>query len=313
MAAVETSSLRHRYGERTALDGLDIAWPEDRIIGLLGPNGSGKSTLFRILSTALVPTEGHVRVLGEDVRTRPEQVRRSLGTVFQSPALDPELTVSENLDVFAALHGVERRDAAVAITGLLRELEISDRADERVDRLSGGLRRRADLARSLVHAPRLLLLDEPTGGLDPTARAVFWEALSRLRATRPLTLLVSTHSFEEAAACEYLAILDEGRIAIEGRPSDLVRALGEEALWVDADDPEAVLRALPEGDSAQVSGRRVRITGPSLTDSLIGLRERCGRAIHALELRPPGLADVYEAATGRRWNGMKDPEAGEPS
>jgi ABC-2 type transport system ATP-binding protein len=301
MLAVETRSLTHRYGRRTALDDVSVAWPENRMVAVLGPNGSGKSTLFRILSTALVPESGTVRVAGFDVRTEPDAVRAVLGTVFQSPALDPELTVTENLEVFAALHGVSRRQTAESISALLRGLEIEDRARERVGRLSGGLRRRADLARSLVHAPGMLLLDEPTGGLDPSARAAFWSSLERIRSTRPLTLLVSTHDFEEAARSDHLVILDRGRIAVEGSPSGLVGTLGPEALWVECENPDAVRRYVDPGDVVLAAGRRVRISGPSPARTLMRLRDAPDAGVRSLELRPPDLSDVYEAATGRRW------------
>ncbi len=309
MTAVETHLLGHRFGQRAALQDISVSWPSDRVVGVLGPNGSGKSTLFRILSTALVPGSGSARVAGFDVRSDPARVRAALGTVFQSPALDPELTVTENLDVFAALHGVGRRAASGAIRALLEALEIDDRAHERVDRLSGGLRRRVDLARSLVHGPSLLLLDEPTGGLDPTARSTFWAALDRLRSERSLTLLVSTHDFEEAARCDHLVILDRGRVAIEGSPSDLVAALGAEALWVDCDHPEALRQAVPSDDIVEVAGRRLRITGPALTETLLRLRAAPEVGTRSMELRPPDLSDVYESSTGHRWSASGEGEA----
>lgn len=302
MNAVETQALGHRYEERTALQDITVSWSTDRVIGVLGPNGSGKSTLFRILATALVPGSGSARVAGFDVRTEAASVRGALGTVFQSPALDPELSVTENLEVFAALNGVSRRRAAEMIPSLLRALEVDDRARERVDRLSGGLRRRVDLARALVHGPGILLLDEPTGGLDPTARSTFWAALDRLRSERSLTLLVSTHDFEEAARCDHLVILDRGRIVVEGSPEDLVGSLGDEALWLDCSDPEALKRITGPEYVVSDAGRRVRITGPALAELLLRLRAAPEVGFRAMELRPPDLSDVYESATGYRWS-----------
>jgi len=302
MTAVETHNLGHRYGEREALRDLDASWPAERVTAVLGPNGSGKSTLFRILTTALIPTTGTAIVAGFDVRKRPSQVRGALGAVFQSPALDPELTVTENLEVFAALHGMSRRAASRTIPGLLRALNIEDRASERVSRLSGGLRRRADLARSLVHEPSIVLLDEPTAGLDPGARSVFWSTLDRLRAERSVSLVVSTHDFDEAARADHMVILDRGRIAVQGAPGDLVAALGEEALWIDCDRPEEVGRLVDSDHTVQVAGSRVRISGPSLGETLMRLRAAPGIRPRSMELRPPDLSDVYESATGHRWS-----------
>ncbi|MEX0599908.1 MAG: ATP-binding cassette domain-containing protein, partial [Rhodothermales bacterium] len=178
--AVDVDNLTHRYGERTALDEVDLSVHEGALFGVLGPNGGGKTTLFRILSTLIRPTKGTATVFGVDVRDRPDAIRKRIGIVFQSVALDAELTVRENLRTHAALYGVSRRGLDERLDVLLPQFGLVDRVDERVSMLSGGLKRRVDLVRGLLHAPPLLLLDEPTTGLDPAARHSFWETVDRV-------------------------------------------------------------------------------------------------------------------------------------
>src|SRR5438552_1768384 len=209
-ASVSVQGLAHDYGERRVLRGLDFTVPEGEIFGLLGPNGGGKTTLFRILATLLRPTAGRALVMGHDVALEPDEVRRRIGVVFQSPALDRVLTVRENLEVHGRLYGLSGRGLRGAAEEMLRRVRLLDRADDRVGTLSGGLMRRAEIAKGLLHRPRLLLMDEPSSGLDPGARQDLWELLRDLRERFGTTLLLTTHLMEEADRCDRLAILSEG-------------------------------------------------------------------------------------------------------
>ncbi len=195
-AAISVRGLSHRYGSRQALDNLDFDVTSGEIFGLLGPNGGGKTTLFRILATLLPVQEGQVELLGLDVAREPEHVRTQIGVTFQSPSLDRKLTVRENLATQGALYGLSGSHLAGRIDTLLSRLGLADRARDRVESLSGGLARRVEIAKGLLHDPRVLLLDEPSTGLDPGARLDLWQYLRLLREEAGVTVLVTTHLME---------------------------------------------------------------------------------------------------------------------
>jgi ABC-2 type transport system ATP-binding protein len=302
--AVEITDLSHRYGDHTALQGVGLAINAGALYGLLGPNGSGKTTLFRILSTLMPPSEGTAAVFGADTAGDPDGVRRQLGVVFQHLALDENLTVRENLRFQGALYGLGGAPLDDRIDTLLGRFGVADRASDRVKTLSGGLQRRVDLARGLLHAPKLLLLDEPTTGLDPVARRTFWEALARLRADEGTTMLVATHLMEEAARCDAVAILDQGRLVAEGAPDDLTAALGGTTLWLTAADA-AEPQALRDHIEAQF-GLDVRVIGTTLhlahADApalLSSLYDALGDQIASATVRAPTLEDVFMVHAGR--------------
>lgn len=299
--AVRIDRLTHRYGTHVALREVSFAVTPGTLFGLLGPNGSGKTTLFRILSTLMAPTMGAARVFGADPAQAPAAVRERLGMVFQEPALDEALTVRENLRVHAALYGLRRADADARIHALLDGFGMADRAGARVKTLSGGLRRRADLARGLLHRPALLLLDEPTTGLDPSARHAFWHALERLRRTEGTTLLVATHLMEEAERCDALAILDRGQLVAEGTPAALKGALGGETLWLETPAPEALADRIAAqfGVATRVIGGAVQVSHPEAHTLLASLYEAFGAQIDSATVRRPTLEDVFMARTGR--------------
>ncbi|GIV58435.1 MAG: ABC transporter [Rhodothermaceae bacterium] len=293
--AVALSHVVHHYGDRRALDDVSLTVPAGERFGLLGPNGSGKTTLFRILATLLPPSEGTARVAGFDCVREAATVRRHLGVVFQSPALDPELTVSENLRFHAALYGLHGAEARQRIDTLLGRFGLADRAGDRAGTLSGGQQRRVDLARGLLHTPRVLLLDEPTTGLDPAARRAFWDTLDALQQEEHLTVIVATHLLDEAEACDRLALLDRGRLVAQGTPADLKAALGEETLWLEADDPEALAERLEArfGLSPRIVGHRLQLSHPDVVSLLPALYEAFGNVIHSATIRPPSLEDVF--------------------
>jgi ABC-2 type transport system ATP-binding protein len=224
--AVLAEGLRKAYGPATAVAGLDLTVPAGQVFGFLGPNGAGKSTTIAMLCTLLRPDAGRAAVGGHDVLRHPDQVRRAIGLVFQETTLDQDLTAEENLRFQADLYGVPRARARAAIDDLLAMVGLTERHRTPVRALSGGMRRRLEIVRALLHAPRVLFLDEPTTGLDPQSRAVVWEHLHRLRREQDITVFLTTHHLAEAEHCDRIAIMDHGRLVAEGTPEDLKAAVG---------------------------------------------------------------------------------------
>ncbi len=300
--AVQIEKLTHRYGETVALQDVSFEVAPGALFGLLGPNGGGKTTLFRALSTLLRPSEGTARVFGFDASAQQAEVRRRLGVIFQQPALDDELTVRENLGFHGALYGLKGRTLKERINAVLDGFGLAARASDRVKTLSGGLQRRADLARGLLHAPALLLLDEPTTGLDPVARRAFWQSLTRLRREEGTTMLVATHLLEEAEACDVVGILDRGRLVALGTPEALKTALGGETLWLETPDPEGLRDRIQAqfGVEARVRGARLQISHPEAPALLASLYEAFGCQIESATVRKPSLEDVFLVHAGYR-------------
>ena len=216
--AVKVQDLVYRYGERDALKGISFFVEPGEVFGLLGPNGGGKTTLFRILSTLLLPADGQAQVFGIDVAKDPLGVRRQIGVVFQNQSLDRRLTAAENLVHQGHLYGLRGSILRDRIDRVVDRVGLTDRRNSVVETLSGGMRRRLELAKGLLHRPRLLLLDEPSTGVDPGARRDFWDYLQLLRREEGVTILLTTHLLDEADKCDRLAILDEGSLVAEGTP-----------------------------------------------------------------------------------------------
>jgi len=297
---IRTEDLVHDYGPRRALDALTLDVPAGERFGLLGPNGGGKTTLFRVLATLLVPAGGRAEVAGLDVVGAPAAVRRRLGVVFQAPGLDGKLTVRENLRCQGALYGLPRRESARRADAMLARVGVAERADERGERLSGGLRRRVELAKGLLHEPDVLLLDEPTTGLDPGARRDVW---TYLRSLEGVTCLVTTHLMEEAEKCDRVGILDRGRLVALGRPDELKAELGGESVTVGAREPEAVaadLRARLGIDAAVVDGT-VRFQHADAAALVPRIAAELGERVESVTLGRPTLEDVFVARTGHRF------------
>jgi ABC-2 type transport system ATP-binding protein len=293
--AVDIQHVSHRYGDHTALDDVTLSIPPASLYGVLGPNGSGKTTLFRILATLMPPSEGTARVFGLDTTTDATAVRQKLGAVFQSYALDENLTVTENLCFQGALYGMTGRTLRDRIEELLRRFDVADRADDAVSTLSGGLQRRVDLARGLLHRPDLVLLDEPTTGLDPMARRTFWASIDRLRQEEGTTLLLATHLMDEAERCDRVAILAEGACVADGAPSALKAELGEETLWLATDDPAGLCDRVTAqfGVSARVIGPTVQVDHPDAPSLLSSIYAALGDRIRSATVRRPTLEDVF--------------------
>ena len=310
--AIAVAGLRHCYGSRIALDGIDLRIEKGEIYGLLGPNGGGKTTLFRILSTLLEPSEGTVRILDRDILRDSAEIRARIGVVFQNASLDLKLTALENLRHQGHLYGLRGRALKERIESILRSVGLTDRENDRTEELSGGLRRRVDLARGLLHRPELLLFDEPSSGLDPLARRTLWDDLRKLREEQGVTALLTTHFIEEAERCDRVGILDRGRLVAQGAPDELKRSMNKDVLVIEAEQTE-VLRAEIE---AQVSvtttlvDGTVRIEcddGQAMMASLYaGFRER----ISAIRLGRPTLEDVFIRETGRPFETAEGGHAG---
>lgn len=307
-ACLSVSEVTHRYGQTLALDGVSFEVAEGERFGLLGPNGGGKTTMFRLISTLMQPSAGSVSVFGEDVSRSPSAVRRRLGVVFQHTALDAELTVRENLKTHAALVGVTGGTASERIADVLDKLGLADRAKDRVKTLSGGLARRTDLARGLLHHPDLLLLDEPTAGLDPIARRELWDALDGLRRRNGTTQIVATHMMDEAERCDRIGILDRGKLVAIGQPEKLKAELGTETLWLESADPPTLQQHLKArmNLSSRLVGRSVLVEAEKPASLLPAIYEAAGDLITEASLRKPTLEDVFVSVTGHPFSDVTE-------
>lgn len=301
--AIEIEGLTHRYGTRTALEAVSFSVGSGEIFGLLGPNGGGKSTLFRILSTLLTPTGGAARIFGEDVVRAPLAVRRQIGVVFQSPSLDGMLSVEENLRHQGRLYGLRGAMLRARIAELLERLGLSDRKNERVATLSGGLRRRVEIAKGLLHQPPLLLLDEPATGLDTGARRDLRLYLQQLRSESGVTIWLTTHLMDEADGCDRLGILDRGRLVALGSPQDLKQKIGGDVIVLETPEPEQLRDQIRQrfGGDASVLAGRVRLERPQGHKFITDLVESFPGQIEGVTFSRPTLEDVFIHETGHRF------------
>lgn len=310
--AIEIRDLRHRYGSREALRGVSLSVHRGEMFALLGPNGGGKTTLFKILSTLIPAATGRVRVLGHDLRHEAERVRPRLGIVFQEPGLDRKLTVVENLVRHGHLYGLRGMALRVRIRELLARLELAARADDLVESLSGGLARRTELARGLLHSPELLLLDEPSTGLDPGARREFGAHLRELRERDGVTVVLTTHILEEAERADRVAVLHEGSLVALGRPDDLKRSVGGDVVVVQSDDPEGLRKRMRNqlGIDAQVVEGTLRIERPRGHELVREIVEVFSGEVRSVTFGRPTLEDVFVHVTGHRfWMRSEESEA----
>jgi len=302
-AAIAVEGLTFRYGEHQALDAVEFAVEPGGLFGLLGPNGGGKTTLFRVLSTLLPVQDGRVRLLDCDVARQPDAARRLIGVTFQSPSLDTRLTVFENLKHQSRLYGLPRSVWQPRTARLLDDLGLSDRRDDRVDSLSGGQRRRVEIAKGLLHDPQILLLDEPSAGLDPGARIDLWHCLQTLRRQQQVTILLTTHLMEEADKCDRVAILDQGRLVVAGPPEVLRSELGGDCVSIRTQQPEALAEAILEqtGQPAQQFADALRWETPSAQPFIATLMSQFADRIDSITWGKPTLEDVFVHHTGHRF------------
>ena len=255
-------NLSHQYGSRLALSNVSFEVKAGEIFGLLGPNGGGKSTLFRILSTMMVPTGGRAAVAGHDVAREPAAVRRSIGVVFQTQSLDKALTVAENLRGQGHLHGLSGARLRDRMEQVIERLGLADRRNDMVETLSGGLKRRVEIAKGLLHRPVVLLMDEASTGLDPGARRDLWQYVEELRSREGVTILLTTHILDEADRCDRLALLHQGHVVAEGTPAQLRSRIGGDVVVLEA----------AEASSAAALGRQIETRfglKPSVMDGVL--------------------------------------------
>jgi ABC-2 type transport system ATP-binding protein len=305
-AAARAIGLSHRYGERLALDSLSIEIEEGEAFVFLGPNGSGKTTLFRVLSTLVAPQSGSVEILGRRLPAEAAAVRASIGVAFQAPSLDKKLTVLENLRYQAALYGLSGKEARERSTEMLAQLGVEDRSRDLVETLSGGLRRRVELAKTLLHRPRLLLLDEPSTGLDPGARSDLWRYLRLLRENMGVTVVLTTHLLDEAERADRIAILNQGKLVALDAPEALRASVGGDSITIETDDPPGLCDAIRTRLSAAASvvDGAVRLEIPDGHQWIARLMEAFPDRIRAIRLGKPTLEDVFIEKTGHRfWTG----------
>jgi ABC-2 type transport system ATP-binding protein len=302
-SAISVYNLVHRYGDRTALDGISFDVQTAELFGLLGPNGSGKTTLFRILSTLMVPTGGRAAILGFDIVRDANAVRRHIGVVFQAQSIDVKLTAAENLWHQGHLYGLRGAALKSRIREMLERVGLADRAQEKAETFSGGMQRRLELAKGLLHHPGVLLLDEPTTGLDPGARRDLWQYLAILRDQEKVTVLVTTHLMEEAERCDRLAILNEGKVVGLGTPNELKQEIGGDVIVFDARDPAALAERIQQRFhlEAQVLQGKVRLEREQGHRFVTEVVEAFPGEIDAVSVSKPTLEDVFIRRTGHRF------------
>jgi ABC-2 type transport system ATP-binding protein len=302
-AVISVQAITHRYEHRTALDDVSFDVRPAELFGLLGPNGSGKTSLFRILSTLMLPTAGHALIMGHDVATDPNGVRRRIGVVFQAQSIDIKLSARENLRHQGHLYGLHGRALDARIDEMLGRVALTERADDLAETFSGGMQRRLELAKGLLHHPSVLLLDEPTTGLDPGARRDLWQYLQTLRDQERVSILVTTHLMEEAEHCDRLAILNEGKLVALGTPAELKHEIGGDVILLDVRDPDLLAPRIEEvfPVQAQVMAGQVRIERENGHRFVTDVVEAFPGEIQAVSVSKPSLEDVFIHRTGHRF------------
>ena len=319
MIAIDVRNIVKQFGKFVAVNGISFTVEAGEIFGLLGPNGAGKSTLIRMLTTLLPPTSGTALVNGFDVLKQSDDVRRAIGVIPQAMTSDLELSVEENLVIYAKLYSVPREKRILLMKELLAAVELTEWKDKQVKNLSGGMRRRVEIARGLMHEPRIFFLDEPTTGLDPVSRVAVWEMLKRIKAQRDLTILITTHYMDEAdKLCDRIAIVDHGELKALDSPLKLKASIpGKNVLEASFGSPpadwERTLVALPgvEGVTGKDNVYRINSTnGPATTLALMEAAERAGAQVQSLGVQSTSLDDVFVHYTGRALrDALQEPSA----
>ena len=309
--AIQVSRLTYHYGRRRALDDLSFSIAQGEIFAFLGPNGGGKTTLFRLLSTLIPLQQGDVQILGHDLRAATELIRAQIGVVFQAPSLDKKLSVAENLRHQGNLHGLSGDNLRERSAHMLDRLGLAARSRDRVETLSGGLRRRVELAKGMLHSPRLLLLDEPSTGLDPAARSDLWNYLRTVRDQQGVTVVLTTHLLEEAEKADRIAILHEGqRVALDS-PDALRATVGGDSITIQTADPARLAADIAERFNVEplVLDGSVRLEQAAGHEWIVRLVEAFPQQIESITLGKPTLEDVFIARTGHRFWQEASPEA----
>ena len=312
-AVISVQNVVHRYENRTALNGVSFDVRPAELFGLLGPNGSGKTTLFRILSTLMIPSGGRALVMGFDASRGSRQFRRQIGVVFQAQSVDPKLTAFENLWHQGHLYGLRGTALKRRVEEILTRVGLADRAKERVETFSGGMQRRIELAKGLLHHPGVLLLDEPTTGLDPGARRDLWQYLQILRDEEHVSVLVTTHLMEEAERCDRLAIMNEGNLVALGTPAELKSEIGGDVILLDAAHDAGILAEHIRARfqvTTTVLGNQVRLEQEGGHRFVPDLVEAFPGEIQAISVSKPALEDVFIHRTGHKfWSESSDSDS----
>jgi ABC-2 type transport system ATP-binding protein len=307
-SVISVRDLVHLYDKRTALNGVSFDVRPAELFGVLGPNGSGKTTMFRILSTLIVPVGGRALILGHDAAKDPSRLRREIGVVFQAQSIDLKLTATENLRHQGHLYGLHGSALAGRINEILQRVGLAERAQDKAETFSGGMQRRLELAKGLMHGPRVLLLDEPTTGLDPGARRDVWQYLRILQEEERVTVLVTTHLMEEAERCDRLAIFNEGKVVALGTPTELKREIGGDVIVLETKIPEVLATRIRDRFAVEVLvvGEQVRIEKDHAHHFVTDLVEAFPGEIDAISISKPSLEDVFIRRTGHRFWTEKD-------
>ncbi len=297
---IEAVGLSRRFGQLEAVRGVDLEVRRGEIFGFLGPNGAGKTTTINMLCTLLRPTTGRATVAGFDVDRSPDEVRARIGLVFQDPSLDQQLTARENLFFHAVIYGVPGRERGERIRRALELVELADRADDIVATFSGGMRRRLEIARGMLHAPEVLFLDEPTIGLDPQTRRHVWSYLRLLRDEEGVTLFMTTHYMDEAEECDRIAIIDGGRIVALGTPAELKSLVGGDVVELRTEDDAAATAQLRDrfGLEARADGGSLRVEVPDGAAVIPRLVRELTVPVVSIAAHRPSLDDVFLKLTG---------------
>ena len=313
-SVIQLQGLRHQYGDRVALDGVSFDVRPAEIFGLLGPNGSGKTTTFRILSTLMIPSGGHALILGHDVAREPALVRRNIGVVFQAQSIDLKLSAQENLMLIGHVYGLHGTALKKRVSEMLNRVGLADRAKEQAEKFSGGMQRRLELAKGLLHHPSVLLLDEPTTGLDPGARRDLWQYLQILRDEERVTVLVTTHLMEEAERCDRLAIYANGSVVALGTPAELKSEIGGDIILLESNEPDSLAQRIEQrfGLRPTVLDHEVRLEIESGHRFVTDVVEAFPGEIEGVSIHKPSLEDVFIRRTGHRfWTEAGDSEPAE--
>ena len=300
MPIIETTDLRKAFGSLVAVSGLNLRVDEGEIFGLLGPNGAGKTTALLTLTTLIKPTSGTATINGFDIVREPGKVRQSIGIVFQDPSSDDTLTGYENLKVHGMLYGMPKKTREVRIREVLDLVELTNRKDDLVKKYSGGMRRRLEIARGLMHFPKVLFLDEPTLGLDPQSRDKIWEYVENLSTERRISVVLTTHYMEEAdRLCDRLAIIDAGKVSALDTPANLKRVIGGDIVRLKIDEPH--LEEIARLEFVRKIERKdgiVALTVINASERLPLLLQLIGK-VDSVEVRSPTLDDVFLHFTGK--------------
>jgi ABC-2 type transport system ATP-binding protein len=303
LPAIDIAQLSHRYGDHEAIRDLSLQIASGEIFAILGPNGSGKTTLFRVLSTLIPLQQGEVHILGYDLHRQPDAVRRQLGVVFQSPSIDKKLTVAENLIHFGRLYGLRGRDLRTQADAMLDRLKLVERQRDLVEKLSGGMRRRVELAKGMLHGPRLLLLDEPSTGLDPGARSDLWQYFAQIRDEQNVTIVLTTHLLEEAERADRIAIMHRGQLAALDAPATLRASVGGDAITIRAAEAAKLAADIEQRFHVRpmVVDGSVRLELPEGHQWIPRLVDAFPDRVESITLGRPTLEDVFIHVTGHQF------------